>query len=88
MNKDTNSPPQTSLLLRLLGGGYLIYLAWELRAAIQENPVFLIAVLVFGLVGAALLIHSLVTLLRHGYFRKDEVRETETTEDCEERSDD
>lgn len=88
MKKEANTPPQTSLLLRLLGGGYLVYLAWDLRASVQESSLFLIAVIAFGLVGAALFGHSLVTLLRHGYFRKDPVPKIETTEDCEERSDD
>ena len=31
---------------------------------------------------------SWVTLLRHGYFRKDATPESDITEDCEERSDD
>ena len=87
MNNEANRPPQTSYLFRILGGGYLIYLAWDLRASAQEGLLFLIAILVFGLVGAALLLHSLMTLLRHGYFRKDPTPEIETTEDCEERSD-
>ena len=88
MNNEANKPPQLTLLLRLLGGGYLVYLAWDLRSSIPDGLLFLIAVLVFGLVGAALFVHSLVTLLRHGYFRKEAIPETETTEDCEERSDD
>ena len=85
---NANRPPETSLLLRLLGGGYLVYLAWDLRSSAAESLPFLIAVIVFGLVGGALFVHSLVTLLRHGYFRRDAIPETETTEDCEERSDD
>ena len=88
MKKEANTPPQTSLLLRLLGGGYLVYLAWDLRASAQDSLLFLVAVAVFGLVGAALFISSLRTLVTHGYFRKDPVPEIETTEDCEERSDD
>ena len=88
MNNEANRPPQTSYLLRLLGGGYLVYLAWDLRASVQGGLLFFVAVTVFALVGAALFIHSLVTLMRHGYFRKASADETETTEDCEERSDD
>jgi len=88
MSREANTPPKTSLLLRLLGGGYLVYLAWDLRASAQDSSLFLIAVIVFGLVGAVLFGHSLMTLLRHGYFRKDPVPEIETTEDCEEQSDD
>ena len=88
MHNDANRPPQVSYLLRILGGGYLVYLAWDLRASIEQGPLFLIAVVVFGLVGAVLFVHSLVTLVRHGYFRKNAIPDTENTEDCEERSDD
>jgi len=84
MKKDTR-PPETSYMLRLLGGGYLIYLAWDLRTSIGKEPLFLFAVIVFGLVGALLLVSSLKALAAHGYFRKN--TEPETTEDCEERSD-
>ena len=88
MNDNANRPPQVSYLLRLLGGGYLVYLAWDLRGGFQQNPLFLVAAVVFGLVGAFLFIHSLLTLMRHGYFRKDATPESDITEDCEERSDD
>lgn len=88
MNNEANRPPQVSYLLRILGGGYLVYLAWDLRASVGQSPLFLIAVVVFGLVGAVLFAHSLVSLIRHGYFRKNAVPENEITEDCEERSDD
>ena len=87
MDRETNRPPQTSLLLRLLGGGYLVYLAWDLRTSVGQSLLFLAAVVVFGLVGAALFAHSLITLLCHGYFRKEAAPESEITEDCEERSD-
>ena len=88
MNNDANKAPQTSLLLRLLGGGYLVYIAWDLRGAIGQSPLFPVAMVVFGLVGAWLFGSSLLTLVRHGYFRRTSDTETETTEDCEERSDD
>ncbi len=88
MNGEANRPPQISLLLRLLGGGYLVYLAWDLMPSAGDSLLFLTAAVVFGLAGAVLFGHSLLTLLRHGYFRKDPVPEIETTEDCEERSDD
>lgn len=86
MNDQGNRQSQNMLLLRCLCGGYLVYLAWDLRQLIRDSAVFMAAVLVFGLAGGALLIHSLVTLLRPGWFRKDPP--TETTEECEERSDD
>ena len=64
MHKDTNHPPQTTLYLRLLVGGYLLYLAWDLRTSIPDSPIFLIAVVVFCLAGAILAGSSLRTLLR------------------------
>lgn len=88
MNNQDNKISQTSLFLRLLGGGYLVYLAWDLRGGVQENPLFLIAAIVFGVIGAVLFGHTLMTLIREGHFTKDAVPELETTEDCEERSDD
>ena len=88
MSKNVSRPPQSSLYLRLLGGGYLVYLAWDLRGAIHDSPLFLIAVIVFGVVGAALLIHTILKFVRHEYIRNDPAPESENTEDCEERSDD
>lgn len=64
MHKDTNHTPQTTLYLRLMVGGYLLYLAWDLRTAIPDSPLFLIAVAVFGLAGVILAGSSLRTLLR------------------------
>ncbi|MBQ7871276.1 MAG: hypothetical protein IJ357_03965 [Oscillospiraceae bacterium] len=86
MNNEANKPSQISLFLRLLGGGYLVYLAWDLRGAIHDSPLFLIAVIVFGVVGAALLIHTILKFVRHEYIRNDPAPESENTEDCEERS--
>ena len=88
MSNQEDKITSTSLFLRLLGGGYLVYLAWDLRGGAQENPLFLIAAIVFGLIGAGLFGHSLLTMIREGHFRKDAISELDTTEDCEERSDD
>ena len=70
--KETNSPPEFSVILRILGGGYLVYLAWDLRASVQDGPLFLIAVIVFALVGLILAGTSLKYLLQHRYFRNDD----------------
>ncbi len=80
MNEKTN-PPQVSLLLRLLGGGYLLYLAWDLRGSLGDSPLFLIAVIVFAVVGVILVGHSGLTLLRHEYFRNPEPPQTEESEE-------
>ena len=88
MSKKVNRPPQSSLYLRLLGGGYLVYIAWDLRGAVDENPLFWIAILVFGAVGFALAAQSLLKLIRKEYAGAEEASESEITEDCEEQSDD
>ena len=87
MSKETGRPPQSSLYLRLLGGGYLIYIAWDLRGAVAEEPLFWLAILVFGTVGLFLLVQSLVKLFRKEYAGAEVPPEPENTEDCEERSD-
>ena len=88
MSKKVSRPPQSSLYLRLLGGGYLVYIAWDLRGAVGENPLFWIAILVFGIVGLFLAGESLWKLFRKEYAGAEDVPEIENTEDCEERSDD
>ena len=84
MSKKANTPPQSALLLRILGGGYLVYLAWDLRETITRGPLFLAAVILFALVGAALVVLTLLKLARHEYFRKTPLK---PTEDCEDKSD-
>ena len=88
MSKNVNRPPQSSLYLRLLGGGYLVYIAWDLRGAVEETPLFWIAILIFGTVGLCLAAHSLLKLFRKEYAGAESIPEPEITEDCEERSDD
>jgi len=88
MSKEVSRPPQSSLYLRLLGGGYLVYIAWDLRGALEENPLFWIAILVFGSVGLFLAGQSLWKLSRREYSGAEDPIEPEITEDCEERSDD
>lgn len=66
--KNNQSPPQASLLIRLLGGGYLVYLAYGLFADHQGKALNIAAAAVFGVVGVALFVHSLLTLVRSGYF--------------------
>ena len=88
MNKEVSRPPQSSLYLRLLGGGYLVYIAWDLRGAVGENPLFWIAILVFGGIGLYLTVQSLLKLIRRECADAEDLSEPQTTEDCKERSDD
>ena len=85
MSNQSSTPPQSSYILRIIVGGYLVYLAWDIRSAAADNPLFLIPIALFAVVGAALAGHSLWVLSRHKYFRKDP-SETESTEDWEDTS--
>lgn len=82
MSNHSPNLPQTSLFLRLLGGGYLVYLAWDLRGAVENGPLYAAAVILFALAGLALLGHTLWKLKNHEYFRNPEPKESE--EDTEE----
>ena len=63
----TSRPPQISLILRLLGGGYLLYLAWSLLGTANGNTVYILVAVFFGLVGAVLLLHTLLKISRGEY---------------------
>lgn len=77
---------QTRIFLRLLGGGYLVYLAYDLIKTSEGQAKFIAAAVLFGLVGGALFIHSLLTLVRSDYFRNDPPPENgeESEEESEE----
>ena len=85
MEKERSNPPQFSLILRLLGGGYLVYLAWGLRDSFRDGPLFIVAAAVFGIVGLALVIHAGLKLLRKEYTTGSAF--AEETADCEVQSD-
>ena len=65
--KGTGNPSQISLILRLLGGGYLLYLAWSLLGTADGNTVYVLMAVFFGLVGAVLLLHTLLKISRGEY---------------------
>ena len=85
MSEQKNTPPSSSMILRILGGIYLVYLAWDMRSAIPNGPLYLIPIIVFAVVGAILAGHSIWTLAHHGYFRKD--NNTDSTKNLEDESD-
>lgn len=60
---------QMKLILRLVMGGYLVYLAYDLFQTCQGEGIFIAAAVLFALAGGALFIHSLLTLVRSGIFQ-------------------
>ena len=65
--KGTGNPSQISLILRLLGGGYLLYLAWSLLGTANGNTVYILMAVFFALVGAVLVLHTLLKISRGEY---------------------
>lgn len=65
--KGTGNPSQISLILRLLGGGYLLYLAWSLLGTADGNTIYILMAVFFALVGAVLLLHTLLKISRGEY---------------------
>ena len=63
----TGKPSQISLILRLLGGGYLLYLAWSLLSTAGGNTVYILMAVFFALVGAVLVLHTLLKISRGEY---------------------
>ncbi len=59
--------PQIIVVLRAVGGAYLLYLAWGLRQAALSSPLYLLAAVAFALVGAALLFFSVRQLYRRDF---------------------
>ena len=82
-DKNQAKPPQASLLLRLLGGGYLVYLAWDLGKANLGLNLFTAAAAVFALVGGTLFITSARALIKSDYFY-DKPKEEEPSEENQE----
>ena len=84
-NRDVSRPPQISLILRLLCGGYLLYLAYDLLEAIQDSPLYIAAAVVFALVSIVLLVHSVGKLWRGEYTGVNTVAEDHDSNDSEEK---
>ena len=64
MNKFDNAPPQAKLYIRILAGGYLLYLAKGMYTDMPEGSLYWIPVLAFALIGLALLVVTIRQLIR------------------------
>ena len=75
---------QVTLLLRLVCGGYLLYLAWELREAVfgpERQLAFILAAALFAVVGLLLCAFSLRGLIRKEYVMPSDEEEQNSKED-------
>ena len=67
MKKKPMKPNQMSLMMYMVVGGYLMYIAWDLRDAFRTDPWLLVFAVLFGLVGAALLGFSIYKYVKKEY---------------------
>ena len=75
---------QVTLLLRLVCGGYLLYLAWELREAVfgpERQLAFIMAAALLAVVGLLLCVFSLRGLIRKEYVMPSDEEEQNSKED-------
>ena len=75
---------QVTLLLRLVCGGYLLYLAWELRETVfgpERQLAFILAAALFAVVGLLLCVFSLRGLIRKEYVMPSDEEEQNSKED-------
>ena len=92
MKKEPTKPAQISLLLRMVGGGYLMYLAWDLREAFRDGSYFIVFAVLFALAGAVLLGHCIYKFVKKEYipntpFYTPLPQEEEKSNECEEQND-
>ena len=93
MKKEPTKPAQISLLLRMVGGGYLLYLAWDLREAFRDGPHFIICAVIFALAGAVLLGHCIYKFVKKEYIPNTPYyvpvppKDEEKSEECEDEID-
>ena len=80
MSKEPAKHDQLSLTLRVAAGVYLIYTAWKLRTAVAENPLFLAAVIIFGIAGVIIAAHGGWRLWKGLYEKPGDNTEEETEE--------
>ena len=84
MSNKNPAPPQTTMILRLFAGAYLLSPAGSIRGGAQEQPLYWIAIVVFAAVGAWLLIRTGLQLYHHEYFRADSTQVEASEEAAEE----
>ncbi|WP_024296370.1 hypothetical protein [Lacrimispora indolis] len=75
--KGSSNPPQSTLILRLVGGGYLVYLGYQMITELSmssgvRNLVQVSAMVIFLVVGILLVGWSVKKLLRREYVRPGE----------------
>ncbi len=87
--KSSSNPPQSTLVLRLVGGGYLVYLGFQMIPELSmsfgiRNLVQITALVIFLVVGVLLVGWSVKKLLRKEFDRPGEEESDGIKEDNKE----
>ncbi len=80
MDAKKPQPPQGVVLLRILGGGYLVYLAYDILRSGTRTPLIMIAAIVFLIAGGSLIFFSARGLMRNEYFYDHPEEESDPAE--------
>ena len=83
MKRETKPYSQMYLIVRVLVGGYLLYTAWNLREGLTEQPLLIIAMAAFAVIGAVLAAHAGWKLYKGEYEGGSGLANEEITEDEE-----
>lgn len=87
--KPVHYPSRISLTLRLFGGGYLVYLAWDLMRSVPDytgsmKALLIAAIVVFGIVGAIFFGVSAKALYKNEYAEAQPIEFDDDDEEIEE----
>ena len=69
MKKEPKPYTQMNLLMRLLAGVYLLYTAWNIRDGLTEDPLLLVAMVAFVIIGVILTAHAGWKLYKRDYVK-------------------
>ena len=70
--KNNAFPPQSSMYFRMIAGGYLVYLAWDIYKGMPAGLLYWIPVIAFAVIGTALVVLSLRKLVQMNQEEADE----------------
>ena len=84
MAKQTDKKAPQSSPLHILAGAYLLYTAWKLRTAVADRPLFLIAVIFFGIAGAGIIALAAWGMYKNQHTAPETPAEETSGEDPEE----
>ena len=84
MAKQTDKKAPLSSPLHLFAGAYLLYTAWKLRTAVADRPLFLIAIIIFGIAGAGIIAFAAWGMYKNQHAAPEAQEEAEAEEEITE----